>query len=88
MSVSIVSFRGARSFMNGLGRLLEAEWNFTSGFTPHPVTQYGTDIVLAKVVVLFQCYMPGEILFFNVIALCPLQFSLGDSALSCAGSYR
>jgi hypothetical protein len=67
---------------NGLGCLPKAEWNLTSSLPPCPVLEYGIDVLPAKVIVLLESYLLGQILPLDVFVLGPLQFCLGDSPLA------
>jgi len=47
----------------------------------------GIDIVLAKVIVLLEGHVLGQILALNIVNLGPLQFLPGDFPLSFADRY-
>jgi hypothetical protein len=47
----------------------------------------GIDVVLAKVIVLLQGHILGQILALDVVNLGSLQFLPGDFSLSCADRY-
>jgi hypothetical protein len=82
ISGSIIVFRGALISPNGLGCLPKAEWNLTSSLPLRPVLKYGVDVLLAKVIVLLESHLLGQILPLDVFVLGPLQFCPGDSSLA------
>jgi hypothetical protein len=74
ISVCVIFLLGALIFPNYLGHLPEAEWNHASSLPLRPVLEYVIDVLPAKVVVLPESYLPGQIFWIDVIASGPLQF--------------
>ena len=72
--------------LNGLSHTPEAEWNLAGSLPLHPVLKYGIDIPPAKMVILPESYLLGQILLFNVFALIPLNFGPQDSSFSLTNS--
>ena len=72
---------------NSLDILPEMEWNLTVCLMLHPMFEDGIDIVLAKVIVLLEGHVLGQILALDIVNLGPLQFLPGDFPLSFADRY-